>query len=164
MDEVRSPSHFPHAFFRKKDGGLRPCINYQKLNDLTVKNCYPIPNMGILCDVLNGTKIFSKVDLKDEFNQIRIKEGNKCKTAFKTRYGLYKYLLMPFGLCNAPSTFQRMIDQSLGEYHDQFCVAFLDNILIFSKTPEEHVQHLSLVLEKFMKANLRVKLSKCKFF
>lgn len=151
-------------FVGKKDGGMRPCVNYQKLNDITVKNRYPIPNADDLCNVLTGATVYSKIDLKDAFNQIRIKEGDEYKTAFKTRYGLYKYLVMPFGLCNAPSTFQRMINTVLGEFLDQCCVAYLDDILVYSKTQEEHLKHLELVLEKLSQANLHVKLKKCEFF
>lgn len=101
----KSPCLSPLLFVKKKGGNLCPCVNYQDLNSITVKNRYPIPNAKDLSDQLSGANIFSKVDLRDAFNQIWIRPGNKWKTAFKTRQGLFEYLVMPFGLCNAPSTF-----------------------------------------------------------
>ena len=150
-------------FALKKDGTLRPCIDYRKLNDLTRKNRYPLPRIDELQDRLLGAKWFTAIDIRDAYYRIRMKEGEEWKTAFRTRWGLYEYQVMPFGLTNAPASFQALINDTLREYLDDFVLAYLDDILIYSLTYEEHVQHVRKVLTKLREKDLPVKLSKCEF-
>ena len=160
-----SKSHIAHGvlFAPKKDGGLRPCIDYRKLNAITKKNRYPLPRIDELQDRLLGAKWFTAIDIRDAYYRIRMKEGEEWKTAFRTRWGLYEYQVMPFGLTNAPASFQELINNTLREYLDDFALAYLDDVLIFSKTKEEHVQHVRKVLTKLREKDLPVKLSKCEF-
>lgn len=132
--ESTSPAGAPILFIPKKDGTLRLCVDYRGLNQVTVKNRYPLPLISELLDRLNGAKVFSKLDLKDAYYRIRIREGDEWKTAFRTRYGHFEYLVMPFGLTNAPATFQAYINRALKGYVDDFCVVYLDDVLIFSRT------------------------------
>jgi hypothetical protein len=136
------PSSSPAAalvlLVRKPGGGLRVCIDYRGLNEITVKNRYPIPLIRETLDKLAKAKYFSKFDIIAAFNNIRVKQGDEWKTAFNSRYGQYEYLVMPFGLCNAPGTFQSYINSTLHEYLDDFCTGYLDDILVFSETLEEH--------------------------
>lgn len=136
----------PVLFVPKPGGKLRLCVDYRSLNDITIKDRYPLPRIDELRDRLSGARFFTKLDLRDGYHLIRIKEGHKWKTAFRTRYGLYKYLVMPFGLTNAPATFQALVNHVLREYLDRFCTAYLDDILIYSETLEEHKEHVSKVL------------------
>jgi len=159
----KSPIAHGVLFAPKKDGGLRPCIDYRKLNDITVKNRYPLPRIDELQDRLLGAVWFTAIDIRDAYYRVRMKEGEEWKTAFRTRWGLYEYLVMPFGLTNAPATFQELINNTLREYLDDFVVAYLDDVLIFSKTYDEHVQHVRKVLQKLREADLPIKLSKCEF-
>lgn len=145
----------------KKDGTLRLCVDYRGLNKVTVKNRYLLPLMGEILDRVNGAKVFSKIDLKDAYYRIRIRPGDEWKTAFRTRYGHYEYLVMLFGLTNAPAAFQAYINQALRGLVDDFCIVYLDDILIFSKTEEEHVEYLKLVCERLRIAELYAKPSKC---
>ncbi|KAI7909406.1 hypothetical protein M0657_011852 [Pyricularia oryzae] len=137
-----SPAGYPILFVPKKNGKLRLCVDYKQLNDITIKNCYPLPLIGELRDMLYQTQWFTTLDLKGAYNLIRIKEGEEWKTAFRTRQGHYKYLVMPFGLTNAPATFQTMINHVLRECLDISVVIYLDDILVFSKTLEEYKQHV----------------------
>ena len=150
-------------FAPKKDGSLRPCIDYRKLNDITQKNRYPLPRIDELQDRLLGAKWFTAIDIRDAYYRIRIKEGEEWKTAFRTRFGHYEYQVMPFGLTNAPASFQELINDTIREYLDIFALAYLDDILIFSTTYKEHVQHVRMVLQKLREKDLPVKLSKCEF-
>ena len=161
----KSKSSIAHGvlFAPKKDGGLRVCIDYRKLNEITKKNRYPLPRIDELQDRLIGAKWFTAIDVRDAYYRVRMKEGEEWKTAFRTRWGLYEYLVMPFGLTNAPATFQELINDTLREYLDDFVLAYLDDVLIFSQTYEEHVQHVRKVLEKLREKDLPVKLSKCEF-
>ena len=161
--ESQSPAGYPILFVPKPDGLLRLCVDYRALNSITVKNSYPLPLILELQDRFQGAQWFTKFDIPGAFNQIRIKEGDEWKTAFQTRSGLYKYLVMPFGLTNAPATFQAFINNVLREYLDQFVVMYLDDILIYSKTREQHVQHVCKVLRALQGANLRVKPEKSLF-
>jgi hypothetical protein len=136
--ESISPAGVPVLFAPKKDGTLRLCVDYRGLNSITVKNRYPLPLINELLDRLNGATVFSKIDLKVAYYRIRIKEGDEWKTAFRTRYGHFEYLVLPFGLTNAPATFQSYISHALRGYTDVFYVVYMDDILIFSKNPEEY--------------------------
>jgi hypothetical protein len=150
-------------FAPKKDGTLRPCIDYRPLNDKTVKDHYAPPRQDELQDRLLGAKIFTALDARDAYHLIRMADGEEWKTAFRTRWGVYEFMVMPFGLTNAPATFQEYINNALWEHLDDFVIAYLDDILIFSKTPEEHVVHVKKVLQKLREKDIPLKLSKCEF-
>jgi hypothetical protein len=147
----------------KKDGSDRLCVDYRMLNDITIKNRYPLPNISELQDRLAGAQYFTALDLRGAYNLIRMKEGEEWKTAFRTRYSLYEYLVMPFGLTNAPATCQELINNVLRVHLDRTVVAYLDDILVYSKTLEEHIRHVTEVLECLRKADLRLKLEKCEW-
>ncbi|MBW0494211.1 hypothetical protein O181_033926 [Austropuccinia psidii MF-1] len=136
----------PVLFVKKKDGGLHLCVDYCKLNAVTRKNKYPVPPMNQLVTTFNGSSIFSKIDLHDAYNLLRIKEGDENLTAFRTKYGSYEYLVMPFGLTNAPSSFQNLDNDISYDLLDICVVVYLDHIMVFSKSEEEHVTHVSNVL------------------
>ena len=159
----QSPAGYPILFVPKPGGELRLCVDYRALNDITVKNSYPLPLISELQDKLQGKKWFTKFDIPGAFNRIRMKQGDEWKTAFRTRQGLYEYLVMPFGLTNAPATFQAFIDNVLREYLDEFVLVYIDDILVYSDTYEEHVKQVRKVLGKLEQAGLRLKLSKCEF-
>lgn len=160
----KSPAGAPILFVPKKDGTLRLCVDYRGLNKITEKNRYALPLISEILDRCQGAKFFSKIDIKDAYYRIRIKEGDEWKTAFRTRYGHYEYLVMPFGLTNAPATFQNYIHQALRGLLDTICVVYLDDILIFSKTREEHTAHIQQVLERMRAAELFAKPLKCSFY
>jgi len=159
----KSPTAYPVLFQAKKDGTLRFCVDYRKLNAVTVRDSYPLPLYNLFFDQVAGSKAFSKLDLKSAYNLIRIREGDEPKTSFRTRRGQFEYLVMPFGLTNAPSVFQRFINHVLRDFLDKFVVVYLDDILIYSKSLEEHVKHVSSVLEKLKEHSLVAKLEKCVF-
>ena len=161
LDKARAG--YPILFVPKKDGSLRLCVDYRKLNDITIKDVYPLPRIDELQDRLQGAKFFTAIDVRDAYYRVRMKEGHEWKTAFRTRYGLYEYCVMPFGLTNAPATFQKLINDALLGYLDIFCVAYLDDVLIFSKTYEEHVKHVKRVLQALKDHSLSVKIEKCEF-
>lgn len=158
-----SPAASPVLFTRRKTGELRLCVDYRGLNAITKKNRYPLPLIDDLLDRTQGCSVFSVIDLKNAFNLIRIKDGDEWKTAFRTPLGLYEYLVMPFGLTNAPATFQAFIQDTLRDYLDIFCVVYLDDILIFSKSQEEHDKHVKLILDRLRDANLFANPKKCEF-
>lgn len=150
----KSPAGAPILFVKKKDGSLRLCVDYRGLNRVTIKNRYTLPLGEELRDRISGAKIFSKIDLKEGYNLVRIKQGDEWKTAFRTRYGHYEYLVMPFGLTNAPATFQALINDILREFLDQGVVAYLDDILIYSTDEAEHEELVNKVLDKLIENNL----------
>ena len=158
-----SPSGAPILFVPKKDGGLRLCVDYRGLNKITIKNRTALPLISETLDRLVGAAIFTKFDLKDAYHRIRIKEGHEWKTAFRTRYGHFEYLVMPFGLANAPATFQSYINQALIGLVDTICVIYLDDILIYSKTVEEHHHAVRQVLDRLRQFKLYCNLKKCEF-
>ena len=133
-------------FVEKKDGTQRMCVYYRALNEVTIKNKYPLPRIEDLFDQLKGARVFSKIDLRSGYHQLRIRPSNIAKTAFTTRYGLYKYTIMPFGLSNAPAYFMYLMNKVFMEYLDKFVVVFIDDILVYSKSEEKHEEHLRHVL------------------
>jgi hypothetical protein len=140
------------------------CIDYRSLNEVTIKNKYPLPRIEDLFDQMKGASVFSKINLRSGYHQLKIRESDIPKTAFRTRYGLYEYTVMCFGLTNAPTYFMYLMNEVFMEYLDRFVVVFIDNILVFSKTMEEHEDHLRLVLEKLRSNQLYAKFSKCEFW
>ncbi|KAD5318194.1 hypothetical protein E3N88_18140 [Mikania micrantha] len=161
------PSHSPWGapvlFVKKKDGSFRMCIDYRELNKLTIKNRYPLPGIDDLFDQLQGSPWFSKIDLRSGYHQLRVHDDDIPKTAFRTRYGHYEFLVMPFGLTNAPAIFMDLVNSVCRPYLDKFVIVFIDDILIHSKSKEEHEQHLKLVLEILREKRLYAKFSKCEF-
>ena len=160
----KSPFGAPILFVKKKDGTMRMCVDYRALNNITIKNSYPLPRVDELFDRLQGAKYFSKIDLRSGYHQIRIQPEDVPKTAFRTRYGHYEFLVLPFGLTNAPATFMHLMHQSFRQFLDEFVLVFLDDILIFSNTLEEHEQHVKKVLDVLRREKLYAKESKCEFF
>ena len=159
-----SPFGAPVLFVHKKEGTLRLCVDYRALNKITIKNRYPLPRIDELMDRLVGASYFTKIDLYSGYHQIRIKPEDIHKTAFRTRYGHYEFLVLPFGLTNAPATFMTLMNDIFREYLDQFVVIYLDDILIYSKTKEGHIQHIKKVLDILRQHKLFAKISKCEFF
>ena len=156
-----SPWGAPALFVKKKDGTLRLCIDYRKLNQVTIKNRYPLPRIDDLFDQLRGSRCFSKIDLRSGYHQLRIKDEDIPKTAFRTRYGHYEYVVMPFGLTNAPGVFMSLMNKIFTPYLDQFVVVFIDDILIYSPSEEAHEQQLRTVLQILRENQLYGKASKC---
>ncbi|GBG77967.1 hypothetical protein CBR_g25898 [Chara braunii] len=153
----------PVLFVPKKGGKLRMCIDYRGLNRITRKNAYPLPRIDDLLDAAGGCKVFSKIDLKSGYHQIEVDPSDQHKTAFKTRDGLYEFIIMPLGLTNAPATFQCLMDKVLRHQLNRFVVMYLDDILIFSKSMDEHVKHLEEVLQVLKEAQLHLNLEKSEF-
>ena len=131
----------------KKDGSLRLCINYRGLNDITIKNKYPLPHIDELFDQLQGAVVFSKLYLRQRYYELRIKEEDVPKTAFNSRYGHFKFLVIPFGLTNTPVAFMDLMHRIFKSYLDQFVVIFIDDILVYSKIKDNHEYHLRIVLQ-----------------
>jgi len=151
-------------FVKKKDGTLRVCIDYRELNKITIKNKYPLPRIDDLSYQLQGAGVFSKIDLRSGYHQLRIKPEDTPKTAFRTRYGHYEFTVMPFGLTNAPTAFIDLMNRVFRPFLDKFIVVFIDDILIYSRNNEEHAQHLRLVLKTLREHKLYAKLKKCEFW
>ncbi|GJW02311.1 putative reverse transcriptase domain-containing protein [Tanacetum coccineum] len=154
----------PVLFVKKKDGSFRMCIDYRELNKLTVKNRYPLPRIDDLFDQLQGSSVYSKIDLRSGYHQLRVREEDIPKTAFRTRYGHYEFQVMPFGLTNAPAVFMDLMNRVCKPYLDKFVIVFIDDILIYSKNKREHEEHLKLILELLKKEELYAKFSKCEFW
>jgi hypothetical protein len=159
-----SPWGCPTIFVKKKDQTLRMCVDYRPLNEVTIKNKYHLPRIDILFDQLIGARVFSKIDLRSGYHQIRIRPEDIPKTAFTTRYGLFEYLVMSFGLTNAPAHFTYLMNSVFMLELDKFVVVFIDDILIYSKNEEEHAQHLRIVLTRLREHQLYAKFSKCTFW
>jgi hypothetical protein len=159
-----SPWGAPVLFVKKKDGTLRLCIDFRQLNKVTVKNKYPLPRIDDLFDQLKDVKVFSKIDLRSGYHQVRIKDEDISKTAFRTRYGHYEFNVVPFGLSNAPYVFMCLMNGVFRNYLDKFIIVFLDDILVYSKIEEEHEQHLKMVLQVLREHQLYAKLRKCSFY
>ncbi|GJT79735.1 putative reverse transcriptase domain-containing protein [Tanacetum coccineum] len=147
-----------------RDGSLRMCIDYRELNKLTVKNRYPLPMIDDLFDQLQGSSVYSKIDLRSGYHQLRVRDEDIPKTAFRTRYGHYEFQVMPFGLTNAPVVFMDLMNRVCKPYLDKFVIVFIDDILIYSRNKEEHADHLRIILELLKKEKLYAKFSKCDFW
>jgi hypothetical protein len=153
----------PAIFIKKKDQTLRMCMDYRPLNEVTIKNKYPLPRIDILFNQLTGARVFSKIDLRSSYHQIRIRPEDIPKTSFTTRYGLFEYLVMSFGLTNSPVHFTYLMNLVFMPELDKFVVVFIDDILIYSKNEEEHAKHLRIVLTRLREHQLYAKFSKCAF-
>ncbi|GJS78388.1 reverse transcriptase domain-containing protein [Tanacetum coccineum] len=162
------PSHSPWGapvlFVKKKDGSMRMCIDYRELNKLTIKNRYPLPRIDDLFDQLQGACCFSKIDLRSGYHQLRVREEDIPKTAFRTRYGHFEFTVMPFGMTNAPAIFMDLMNRVCKPYLDKFVIVFIDDILIYSKSEEEHEVHLKTILDLLKTEMLYAKFSKCEFW
>uniref|UniRef100_A0A8C9ZTG8 Gypsy retrotransposon integrase-like protein 1 n=1 Tax=Sander lucioperca TaxID=283035 RepID=A0A8C9ZTG8_SANLU len=158
-----SPAGAGFFFVGKKDWSLRPCIDYRGLNDITVKNRYPLPLLSSAFELLQGATVFSKLDLRNAYHLVRIREGDEWKTAFNTPSGHYEYLVMPFGLTNAPAVFQALVNDVLRDMLNVFVFVYLDDILIFSRNLDEHINHVRAVLQRLLNNDLFVKAEKCEF-
>lgn len=163
IEPSNSPFGAPVLFVQKKDGTLRMCIDYRALNNITVRDRYPLPNIQDLIDKLHGSTVYSSLDLQQGYHQIRIKEEDVPKTAFLTPLGQFQFKVLCFGLTNAPATFQRVMNSIFGQYIGKFVLLYLDDVLVFSRNATEHAQHLRLVFEVLRKHKLYAKLKKCEF-
>ena len=159
-----SPWGAPVLLVKKKDGSSRLCVDYRQLNKLTIKNKYPLPIIDDLLDQLRGAGVFSKIDLQSGYHQILVKPEDVQKTTFRSRYGHYEYVVMPFGVTNAPTIFMDCMNRIFRPWLDKFVVVFIDDILIYSKNREDHEQHLCVVLGVLREQQLYGKLSKCEFW
>jgi hypothetical protein len=166
-NHIIMPSESPYSssaiLVKKMDGAWRLCIDYRKLNKVTIKNKYPIPVIEDLMDELNGATIFTKLDLRSGYHQIRIHTANIAKTTFSTHQCHYEYVVMPFGLTNAPATFQPLMNQLLQQHLQKFVLVFFDDILIYSKSEAEHADHLNIIFSLLHKNSMYAKRSKCVF-
>uniref|UniRef100_A0A8C6MDP3 Gypsy retrotransposon integrase-like protein 1 n=1 Tax=Nothobranchius furzeri TaxID=105023 RepID=A0A8C6MDP3_NOTFU len=158
-----SPLGAGFFFVAKKDGSLRPCIDYRGLNQITIKNKYPLPLLSSTFEPVQDSTVFTKLDLRNAYHLVRVREGDEWKTAFKTPLGHYEYLVMPFGLTNAPAVFQALVNSVLGDFINKFVSVYLDDILIFSKDLAEHQVHVRAVLQRLLENRLYVKAEKCEF-
>jgi hypothetical protein len=159
-----SPWGCPTLFVKKKDESLRLCVDYRPLNAVTIKNKYPLPCIDVLFDQLVGAKVFSKIDLCSGYHQIKIRASDIPKMAFSTRYGLYEYLVMSFGLTNPPAYFMYLMNSMFMPELDKFVVVYIDDILVYSRNEDEHIMHLHIVLQRLRDHRLYAKFSKCDFW
>jgi len=154
----------PVLFVKKKDQSLCMCVDYRPLNAVTIKNKYPLPRIDILFDQLSRARVFSKIDLRSGYHQIKIRLQDIPKTSFSTRYGLYEYLVMSFGLANAPAYFMYLINSVFMPELDKFVVVFIDDILVYSENEQDHAEHLRVMLTRLREHQLYAKFSKCEFW
>ena len=159
-----SPWGAPVLFAKKNDKTLRLCIDYRQLNRVMIKNLYPFPRIDDLFDQLRGARVYSKIDLLTDYHQLRVGEADIPKTAFRTWYRHFKFIMMPFGLTNAPEAFMDLMHRVFQPYSDQFVVVFVDDILIHSRSEEEHEDHLRVILQVLRDHQLYVKFNKCEFW
>jgi hypothetical protein len=159
-----SPWGAPVLFVQKKDGSQRMCVDYRSINDVTIKNKYPLPRIEDLFDQMRGARVFSKIDLRSGYHQMKIRPSDIPKMVFSTRYGLYEFIAMSFGLTNAPAYFMNLMNKVLMEYLDRFVMVFIDDILIYSKNDSDHEEHLRVVLHKLRDNQLYAKFSMCEFW
>nr|GEY35386.1 putative reverse transcriptase domain-containing protein [Tanacetum cinerariifolium] len=159
-----SPWGAPVLFVKKKDGSFRMCIDYQELNKLTVKNRYPLPIIDNLFDQLQGSSVYSKINMRSGYNQLRVHEEDILKIVFRTHYGHYEFQVIPFDLTNAPTVFMDLMNRVCKLYLDKFLIVFIDDILIYSKNQQEHEEHFKSILELLKKEELYAKFSKCEFW
>ena len=159
-----SPWGTPVLFAKKKDKNLRLCIDYQQLNRVTIKNKYPLLMIDDFFDQLRGVRVYSKIDLRTGYHQLRVREVDIPKTTFRTWYGHFEFTVMPFGLTNAPATFMDLMHRVFQPYLDRFVMVFVDDILIYSKSEEEHEDHLRVVLQDLRDHHLYAKFNKCEFW
>ncbi|KAL0537499.1 hypothetical protein IC582_026477 [Cucumis melo] len=159
-----SPWGAPVLFVKKKDGSMRLCVDYRELNKVTVKNHYPLPRIDHLFDQLQESTVFSKIDLRSGYHQLRIRDSDIPKTAFRSRYGHYEFIVMSFGLTNALAVFMDLMNRVFKDFLDTFVIVFIDDILIYSKTEAKHEEHLHQVLETLRANKMYVKFSKCEFW
>ena len=158
-----SPWGAPFLFVKKKDGSLRLCKDYRQMNRATIRNQYSLPRIDELFDQLQGSRVYSKIDLRSGYHQLKVRENDVSKTAFRKRYGHYEFLVMPFGLTNAPAAFMDLMNRVFSPYLDKFVIVFIDDILVYSGSPEEHAEHLWIVLQILRERQLYAKFSKCQF-
>ena len=159
-----SPWGAPVLFVNKKDGSLRLCIDYRQLNRATIRNQYPLPRIDELFDQLQGSRVYSKIDLRSGYHQLKVRENDVSKTAFRMRYGHYEFLVMPLGLTNSLAAFMDLMNMVFSPYLDKFVIVFIDDILVYSGGPEEHAEHLRTVLQILRERQLYAKFSKCQFW
>jgi hypothetical protein len=164
IQESISPWGSPVIFVDKRDGGRRMCGDFRNLNNVTIKNKYPLPRIQDLFDQVHGAGVFSKIDLRSRYHQIKIKPEDVPKSAFVSRYGHHKYLVIPFGLTNAPAIFMNLMNKIFMPYLDKFVIVFIDDILIYSKNKEDHAKHLRIALQVLREHQLYAKFSKCEFW
>ncbi|GJR52026.1 putative reverse transcriptase domain-containing protein [Tanacetum coccineum] len=159
-----SPWGAPVLFVKKKDGSFKMCIDYREWNKLTIKNRYPLPRIDDLFDELKGLSVYSKIDLRSGYHQLRVRDEDIPKTTFRTRYRHYEFHVMPFGLTNASVVFMDLINRVCKPYLDKFVIVFIDDILIYSRNKEEHANQLRIILELLKEEKLYAKFSKCDFW